>query len=232
MYYVAIIPARGGSKRLPGKNIREFGSFPLIYYSIKYALNCRRISAVFVSTDDDEIAKISLNYGAQVIFRPEKLATDTATTTSTLEHAIQEMRKVNIQPDGIITLQVTNPLRTKELIEEGLNLFEQEFNTLDSVVSVNLNKHKLGEIQNGYFKPTLYKREQRSQDIKKYYYENGMLYISKTSVILEQGSIFGERVKPLITNCLFNSIDIDTLDDFQLGELIFEKHKNTFNFLF
>jgi CMP-N-acetylneuraminic acid synthetase len=230
MNYVAIIPARGGSKRLPGKNIREFASFPLIYYSIKYALNCSRISKVYVSTDDDEIAQIAIKYGAEVIFRPEILATDTATTTSVLEHVIIEIQKKDIKPNGIVTLQVTNPLRTKELIEDGLDLFEKEYDTLDSVVSVSLNKHKLGEIDNDYFVPTLYKREQRSQDIKKYYYENGMLYISKTSVILEQGSIFGDRVKPLITNSLFSSIDIDTLDDFQLGELIFEKYKKTFNY--
>jgi len=230
MNYVAIIPARGGSKRLPGKNILEFASFPLIYYSIKYALNCSRISKVYVSTDDDEIAQIAIKYGAEVIFRPEILATDTATTTSVLEHVIIEIQKKDIKPNGIVTLQVTNPLRTKELIEDGLDLFEKEYDTLDSVVSVSLNKHKLGEIDNDYFFPTLYKREQRSQDIKKYYYENGMLYISKTSVILEQGSIFGDRVKPLITNSLFSSIDIDTLDDFQLGELIFEKYKKTFNY--
>ena len=230
MNYVAIIPARGGSKRLPGKNIREFASFPLIYYSIKYALNCSRISKVYVSTDDDEIAQIAIKYGAEVIFRPEILATDTATTTSVLEHVIIEIQKKDIKPNGIVTLQVTNPLRTKELIEDGLDLFEKEYDALDSVVSVSINKHKLGEIDNDYFVPTLYKREQRSQDIKKYYYENGMLYISKTSVILEQGSIFGDRVKPLITNSLFSSIDIDTLDDFQLGELIFEKYKKTFNY--
>ena len=179
MNYVAIIPARGGSKRLPGKNIREFASFPLIYYSIKYALNCSRISKVYVSTDDDEIAQIAIRFGAEVIFRPEILATDTATTTSVLEHVIIEIQKKDIKPNGIVTLQVTNPLRTKELIEDGLDLFEKEYDTLDSVVSVSLNKHKLGEIENDYFVPTLYKREQRSQDIKKYYYDKKNIYSIK-----------------------------------------------------
>ena len=88
----------------------------------------------------------------------------------------------------------------------------------------------MGEIQNDLFVPTLYSREQRSQDLKKYYYENGLLYITKPSVILNQKSIFGERVKPLIHNSIFSSIDIDTLDDFQLAEMIFEKYKSIFNY--
>ena len=230
MNYIAIIPARGGSKRLPGKNIREFANLPLIYYSIKYALNCSKISNVYVSTDSDEIAQISEKYGAKVIYRPEELASDTATTTSVLEHAIREIQSYEIELDGIITLQATNPLRTNELIEEGLCLFENHYNDLDSVVSVSLNHYKLGEIQNDLFVPTLYSREQRSQDLKKYYYENGLLYITKPSVILNQKSIFGERVKPLIHNSIFSSIDIDTVDDFQLAEMIFEKYKSIFNY--
>jgi CMP-N-acetylneuraminic acid synthetase len=232
MNYIAVIPARGGSKRLPGKNIRFFGSYPLIYYSIKYALNCPMISKVYVSTDDDEISNLSMSYGAEIIRRPDELSTDTATTTSVLIHVLNELAKKKIKVDGVVTLQATNPLRTKDLIIDGLNLFEANFNLIDSVVSVSENKHKLGEIVNGFFHPTLYKREQRSQDLRKYFYENGLLYISKTSVLLEQESIFGEKVLPIVSNSLFSSIDIDTIEDFELGQMLFEKYKKTFDYCF
>lgn len=230
MDFIAIIPARGGSKRLPGKNIKLFDGLPLISYAIKLALSNKKISRVIVSTDDDKIAKIAQDYGAEICIRPEELANDTATTTSALKHVLDTLFDNNNKSLGVITLQVTNPLRSEKLLSDCIDVFEQEYHNIDSVITVSENKHKLGEIKNNRFSPSLYNLEQRSQDIKKYYFENGQIYITKSEVILEKESVFGDEVFPIIINDLFSTIDIDTLEDFELGEIVYKQHKNKLNY--
>lgn len=230
MDFIAIIPARGGSKRLPGKNIKLFDGLPLISYAIKLALSNSKISKVIVSTDDDEIARVAQQYGAEIIRRPEEIAGDTATTTSALKHVLETVYDNPNLPNAVITLQVTNPLRSEKLLEECISTFEREFNTIDSVITVSENKHKLGEIENNRFSPTLYNLEQRSQDLKKYYFENGQIYITKSDIILEKESVFGDEVFPIVVNDLFSTIDIDTLEDFELGEIVYQKYKNKLNY--
>ena len=230
MNFIAIIPARGGSKRLPGKNIKLFDGLPLISYAIKLALSNKKISKVIVSTDNDEIARVAQQYGAEIIRRPEEIAGDTATTTSALKHVLETIFDSNDLPQGVITLQVTNPLRSEKLLNDCIEEFEKEYKKIDSVITVSENKHKLGEIENNRFTPTLYNLEQRSQDIKKYYFENGQIYITKSTVILEKESVFGDEVYPIIVNDIFSSIDIDTLEDFELGEIVYQKYKSKLNY--
>lgn len=230
MKYIAVIPARGGSKRLPGKNIKEFCGKPLIYYSIVSAIRCKSIDSVFVSTDDLEIAEVATRYGAEVIIRPDSLSTDTSTTSSVLCHVLNHLDALGFNPEAIVTLQVTNPLRSINLIENAIKIFEEKKDSIDSVITVSENKHKLGKILNGYFKPFFYNLEQRSQDIEKLYFENGLLYITKSVIVLQNESVFGDKVHPFITDNIFGMIDIDTLSDFELGELVFEKYKQEFNF--
>jgi CMP-N-acetylneuraminic acid synthetase len=230
MNFIAIIPARGGSKRLPGKNIKLFDGLPLISYAIKLALSNKKISKVIVSTDDDEIARVAQQYGAEIIRRPKEIAGDTATTTSALKHVLETIFYSYELPQGVITLQVTNPLRSEKLLNDCIEEFEKEYKKIDSVITVSENKHKLGEIENNRFSPTLYKLEQRSQDIKKYYFENGQIYITKSTVILEKESVFGDEVYPIIVNDIFSTIDIDTLEDFELGEIVYQKYKSKLNY--
>lgn len=230
MKYVAVIPARGGSKRLPGKNIKDFCGKPLIYYSIIRAIQCKHIDAVYVSTDDFEIAEVANKHGAKVIIRPDDISTGTATTTSVLSHALKELNNSGFFPEAVVTLQATNPLRKSDLIENAIKIFETKKDSVDSVVSVSENKHKLGKILNGHFHPLLYNLEQRSQDIEKLFFENGLLYITKSDIILQKESVFGDKIYPFITDNIFGMIDIDTLSDFELGELVFEKYKNELNF--
>ncbi|MBL7918686.1 MAG: acylneuraminate cytidylyltransferase family protein [Bacteroidia bacterium] len=229
MKYIAIIPARGGSKRLPGKNIKLFCGKPLIYYSIIAAAKSIGISNVFVSTDDEKIATVAKEYGANIIMRPVELASDTSTTTSALQHVLSKMQPGDY-PNAVITLQPTNPLRKISLIESAIRIFEQQKENVDSVITVSENKCKLGKIENGLFEPVSYSLEQRSQDISKLYFENGLIYITKSEVIQKKESVFGEKIYPFITEDLFGDVDIDTLQDFELGELIFNKYKNEFNF--
>lgn len=229
MKYIAIIPARGGSKRLPGKNIKLFCGKPLIYYSIITAEKAIGINNVFVSTDDEKIATVAKEYGANIIMRPVELASDTATTTSALQHVLSKIQSGEY-PDAVITLQPTNPLRKIDLIKNAIKIFEQQKENVDSVITVSENKCKLGKIENGLFEPVSYTLEQRSQDVSKLYFENGLLYITKSEVIQKKESVFGEKIYPFITEDFFGDVDIDTLQDFELGELIFNKYKNEFNF--
>jgi N-acylneuraminate cytidylyltransferase len=229
MSYIAIIPARGGSKRLPGKNIKLFGNYPLIAYSIERALRSSNIKQVYVSTDDDEIETVAERYGASVIRRPEDLASDTSTTTSALIHCLQHIHSEGFQPKGIITLQATNPLRDKDLIDDCIDLFEQNEVVIDSLITVSENKHKLGRLKSGFYEPATYTPEQRSQDIEALYYENGLLYITKPDVLLNDG-IFGKRIYTYITQGIYTTVDIDTIEDFEIGEILLEKYKQHLDF--
>ena len=124
--YLAIIPARGGSKRLPRKNILLLQNKPLIYWSIDAALKTQYINEVIVTTDDIEIAEISKKYGAKVPFiRPNELANDTADSVSVVLHVIEYYKSQSVKIENIILLQPTSPLRTSEDISLAIELFEQ-----------------------------------------------------------------------------------------------------------
>lgn len=219
MKNIVIIPARGGSKRLPGKNIKELNGIPLIVFSIKYALD-NLCADIYVTTDDEYIKKIAIKYGAKVIDRPKELSTDITTTVATLKHAIQSLNK---EFEYVILLQPTNPLRPKNLLKKALEkLNEGEY---DSLMTVTQNHHKLGKLDNGKFKPYNYKLGQRSQDLEPLYYENGLLYITKTSLILED-KILGDHNYSYILDHIYSTVDIDDINDFNYAEIIAKNHPN------
>ena len=218
MKYVALIPARGGSKRLPRKNILPLAGKPLIAYSIDYAIG--EEIPVYVSTDDAEIKKVSLQYGAQVIDRPTELASDSATTASVLQHAAQWLSKNDVEFDYIITLQATNPLRPKNMLKEALSVVEKEHP--DSLMGVNPIVRKQGRIVNNHFEPINYHFGQRSQDMEIWYYENGLLYFTCKEKCLE-GIVITSNARPFICDHIYGEIDIDTIDDFQKAEYFMQK---------
>jgi len=212
---IAIIPARGNSKRLPGKNIKMLNDLPLIAYSIKYALNNRDVvSDVYVSTDDSNIKQVALQFGAKVIDRPSHLSGDLEPTVSVLKHALEVIKE---DIDTVVLLQVTNPLRPNELLKEALNIFNET--NSESLFTVSRDYKKLGKIIAKKFQPYNYKIGQRSQDLDPLYYENGLLYITKASLIKED-IIFNELSLPFVVNHKFAEIDIDTQEDFDYTEYI------------
>ncbi len=225
---VALIPARGGSKRLPGKNVRLFGGRPLIAYSIALARSVSGIDRCVVSTDDKEIAAIARRWGAEVIDRPAELATDTATTASAARHALERIAATGAIPRALVTLQPTNPLRTVQLVEEGLALFLDR--RPDSVVSVAPVSSKTGSVRNGYFLPD-YIPGSRSQDLQERVQETGQLYVSDAAMVLERGELFGTRMLALRTESRFASADIDTAEDFQLAESLYERYRHLFAYM-
>jgi N-acylneuraminate cytidylyltransferase len=222
---IAFIPARGGSKRLPRKNLRSLGGYPLIAHSIAAAKSCARIDRCVVSTDDDEIAAVAEAYGATVIQRPKELATDVATTGSVAAHLLERLADEGVTPEVIVTLQPTCPLRPRSLIETALDLFAE--GPVDSVVSVTRTSQKLGLIEDGWFVPT-YPVGIRSQDMRHAYFENGLIYVSRGDVVSRTGNLFGERVRPLIVEPLYAMVDIDTDLDFSIAEFLYARHRERF----
>lgn len=220
MRYIAIIPARGGSKRLPGKNIMTLGNKPLIAHSIEYAKENHLLSEVYVSTDCEQIAEIASSFDAKVILRPAELATDTTTTAAVLKHAAEKIIQSKVEFDFIVLLQPTNPLRPDNLIRNAISIIEQEKN--DSLITVSRIEKKLGKINNNEFIPWNYKFGQRSQDLEPLYYENGLLYITKKDLILEE-RIMGETMYPFVIDHIYGTIDIDNLEDFKLAEYYYNK---------
>jgi CMP-N-acetylneuraminic acid synthetase len=208
MTNIAVIPARGGSKRLPGKNILLLDGIPLIAHSIREAQRHAFIREVFVSTDDAEIKKIALSYGATVIDRPVHLSGDEEPTVTALRHVVEN---ISYPVDTVFLLQATNPLRPTNLIDGAFTIFKESGS--DSLMTVTRNHQKLGRIKDNVFIPFNYSVGQRSQDLEPLYFENGLLYIIKSEVVLAE-KIMGEKHFPMIVEHPFAHIDIDTREDF------------------
>lgn len=215
---IGIIPARGGSKVIPGKNIKPLLDKPLIAYTIEVALKSNCLSRVIVSTDDKEIARIAEEYGAEIPFiRPSSLAMDTTPMLPVIQHAIAYLHnEENYYPDVIVLLQPTSPLRRVEHIKEALEIFFKK--DVDSVISINEVRHRFGSFHDRVFKP-YFKEGKGRKDVKPFYYENGLVYVSKVENIVMRNSLYGQKIGAFVVedSC---SIDIDTPFEFELAELI------------
>jgi len=217
---IAIIPARGGSKRIPEKNIQLFGGLPLLAHSIQYALaNSEIIDELYVSTDDESIKRIALSYGAKVIDRPEALSGDLEPTVSAMRHVLESLEE-NVE--NVVLLQATNPLRPDNLLKESFEIYQKE--NCDSLFTVTRNHQKFGKIKDNKFHPFNYSIGQRSQDLEPLFFENGLLYITKATLILED-TIISKNAYPLNVNHIFANIDIDTPEDMDYAEYLFQRHK-------
>jgi CMP-N-acetylneuraminic acid synthetase len=220
MKNIAVIPARGGSKRIPEKNIQLFGGLPLLVHSIQYAVaNSEIIDDIYVSTDNATIKATALAYGAKVIDRPASLSGDLEPTVTALKHVLET---IDDTVDTVILLQPTNPLRPKNLLKEAFEIYKK--NSHNSLFTVTRNYQKFGKIKNSKFIPFNYSIGQRSQDLEPIFFENGLLYITKASLILEN-SIISETAFPLEVDHIFGSVDIDTKEDLDFAEYLFQKNR-------
>lgn len=225
---IAIIPARGGSKGIPRKNIKKLRSKPLIAYTIEEALKSKCLDHVFVSTEDPEIANISKEYGAQVIDRPASLAKDTSKTVDAVLHAIEYLERDGIHPHTVVLLQPTSPLRDVEDIDAAVNLFLD--NECDSVISVCEPDHSpfwCFTISGKYLKPILDKKfdDTRRQDLPRVVTPNGAIYISSPETIRRYKGFYGDRIIPY---CMppERSIDIDKPLDFTIAEVLINRESD------
>lgn len=218
MKNIVIIPARGGSKRLPNKNFLLLGGIPLLAYSILFAQrNQSIVDEIYVTTDNAAIKRLALEYGAKVIDRPDSLSGDFEPTISCVQHALNSIPDV---VESVVLLQPTNPLRPENLLQEAFERYQRS--DADSLFTVSRNHQKLGKIEDNCFEPYNYTIGQRSQDLEPLYYENGLLYITKANLILE-GKIVSENSIPYEVNHIFATVDIDTQDDFDYAEYLIKK---------
>ena len=216
--FLAIIPARGGSKRLPNKNILILKDKPLIAWSIDAGLDSKYVDKVLVSSDSENILDISHKYKAETIKRPEYLANDTATTIDAIFHTLDNVERY----DYIILLQATSPLRNSHHIDEAIELLESK--NADAIVSVCEMEHSplwsntldKNLSMKGFLKDELLNI--RSQDLDTYYRLNGAIYICKVDRLIEEKTFF---IKDNIYAYVMdkkNSIDIDEEIDFKMAE--------------
>ena len=222
MRILAIIPARGGSKAIPRKNIRDLAGLPLIAYSIKAGQSAASVDRLVVSTEDDEIAAVARDYGAEVVERPTSLAQDETPTRPVLEHAVERLAESGYRPDAVLTLQPTSPLRTAQHIDEAVALFEADPDA-DSLVSCVRVPHcfhpnsVMTRAADGSLHPLLPEpaitRRQEKGDL---YARNGAaIYITRIDRVGD--FVFGGRLLSY-EMAMEDSIDIDEEDDFRLAE--------------
>lgn len=224
---IAIIPARGGSKGIPRKNIKELNGQPLISYIIKALRNSKYIDRIIVSTDDYEIAEVSKKYGAEVPFlRPQNLAQDTTSSMEVILHCINWLREnEGYEANYTGLFQCTSPFTNTKHINEAIeNLYNNHGNSIVSVCESNENPYWMKKIINGKLVDFINNDTYiRRQDLPKIYSLNGAIYIAKTNFLLKNKTWYNENTLSYIMK-KEESVDIDSLLDFYLAEMIIKNN--------
>ncbi|HEV8657223.1 MAG TPA: acylneuraminate cytidylyltransferase family protein [Thermoanaerobaculia bacterium] len=200
---LGVIPARGGSKGIPRKNLRMLCGKPLIAWSIEAGLNSKRIDRLVVSTEDAEIAKVAKEWGAEVVPRPPELATDDAATLDVLQHVVSR-----IPAETVVLLQPTSPVRDADLVDRCIDQFEKKH--ADSLATGFICKY------------TEYgKNELRRQDITGFFYDDGNVYVMRGD-LLAKGDRYGQAIERVLLDREQN-IDIDDEFDFFVAEQVLKR---------
>ena len=219
---MGIIPARGGSKGIPRKNIKLLAGKPLIHYTITEAKKSKYLSYIVVSTEDVEITNLVEKYGVDVVKRPDELSTDDTPTAHVVQHVIKYLQeKENKNFNIIVVLQPTSPLRLVSDIDDAIEMFMKK--KCDSVVSVSQVQHPphwMYTIERDILVPIIKgKNILRRQDALKIYQLNGAVFVTSKEHLLKNNLIFSGEIKPYIMP-IERSIDIDSPLDLKLAELI------------
>jgi len=219
---ICVIPARGGSKRVPNKNILPLGGKPLVVHSIEQAKQSQLISRIIVSTNDPRIAEISKKSGAEVIIRPENISGDKATSESAIQHCIKEVENGGFFPDLIVFLQCTSPIRNPGDIDAAIEKLYSE--NADSLLSVCSNERFLWRPVAGNMQPVNYDylKRPRDQDHPEEYAENGSMYIFKPEVMRKNGNRLGGKIAVYQMD-YWSSFQVDSMEDYELCEWIYQK---------
>lgn len=227
--FLAIIPARAGSKGIPNKNIIAICGKPLIVYTIEAGKKSKYIDEIVVSTDSEIIKAIAEKYGAKVPFlRPNELSNDRAKSIDVVIHAMEYYKSDNITFDYIILLQPTSPLRTFKNVDEAIEkLIEGNGTSLVSVCKTEQNPIFMRSIQNGKLKEVMRFEGTsfRRQDLPDFYIFNGALYINSYDMLIHQKKFVDADTMPYIMD-KESSADIDTLLDVRLVEVIMKENMN------
>lgn len=224
MSILAIIPARGGSKGIPGKNLRLLDNKPLIAYTIDQAKESKYVERIIVSTDDPVIKSVSINAGSEVILRPHEISGDTASSESSLVHVLNHLQQhENYQPELVVFLQCTSPLRAKNDIDKAIEQIRLE--NSDSLVSVSPTHKFIWENKQGICQSINYdyRCRPRRQDMNPQFEENGSIYIFKPWILGKFNNRLGGKISMFVMKQY--CIDIDDILDFEILNFIFSKNK-------
>jgi CMP-N-acetylneuraminic acid synthetase len=229
---LAMIPARGGSKGIPGKNIRKFAGKPLLVHSVEAALNCPLITRTVVSTDDDEIAEISKTHGAQVIKRPDELAADASLVIDAMRYTVRKVEEAGEQVEFVILLEPTSPFRRMEDIEKCLQLLiEDKADSVATFTPSDISPNRLWRVTDEVVEPYIEGAVPwlPRQKQPKAFELTGQMYALSKKILFEQEdsiSLLLGRVSAVITP-KETALDIDTELDFIVAETIMQyfQHK-------
>ena len=230
---LAIIPARGGSKGIPGKNTRQFSGKPLLVHSIEAALNCTYVSRTVVSTDDDKIAAIAKAHGAQVIRRPSDLAADTSLVIDAMKYTVRKVEEEGEEVDIVILLEPTSPFRRAEDLEKCIQvLLEDKADSVATFTNSDVSPNRLwrvsGDVVEPYIKGAIPWLPRQKQP--KAFELTGQIYALSKKILFEKEdsiSLLLGRMSAVITP-RETALDIDTELDFMVAEKIMEhfQHKD------
>ena len=221
-FYLGVIPARAGSKRIPGKNLVGLGGVPLIDYTLKAAAAARRLSAVVVSTDSETIAAHARERSAVVPeLRPAAIAGDRSPVVAALQHALACFERTGERVDAVVLLQPTSPFRTHADIDRAIEIFERD--AADTVTAVRPSQDhpywawgRRGATIVPFFSQA--EMDMDRSDLPPAFTENGAVYVMRRELV-DSGRIYGSRVIPYVMNAL-DSVDIDTPHDLEWAEYL------------
>jgi YrbI family 3-deoxy-D-manno-octulosonate 8-phosphate phosphatase len=225
---LAVIPARGGSKGIPRKNIRSFAGHPLVAYSIAAGLQADRVTRVLVSTDDEEIASVARQYGAETPFlRPTELAQDQSTDLLFMQHALSWLAEhEGYYPQVVVQLRPTSPVRPKTCVDEAVRLLLEhtQADSVRGIVPAGQNPYKMWRLdEQGFITPLLHLEglpepyNAPRQALPQTYWQTGHIDAIRASIIFDKNSLSGERIFPLLLDPRY-TVDIDNLYDWRRAE--------------
>lgn len=226
MKILVVIPARGGSKGIPHKNIKPLNGKPLIYYSIDVARQFTADEDICVTTDDDEIIKVVEDYGLKVPFkRPDYLATDTCGSNEVIQHAWKFFEDKGIHYDAVLLLQPTSPFRKVEFLKEAIALYDDTIDMVTSVKNAPCNPYYDGFEENEEGLLIISKGNgtiERRQDAPKVWQLNGSIYVINPKSLMDKGLAHFTRIRKYAISDIY-SVDIDNMFDWKIAELILEE---------
>lgn len=222
MNICTIITARGGSKGIPRKNIKNLNGKPVLAYSIEPSVASDLIKKTYVTTEDEEISKISKEFNAEVIKRPQDLAEDTSSSVDVVLHALDYLENNDELPDFFVLLQPTSPLRTTEDIDNSINLFiNNKCDALISVCEIDHTSMLSLTLKEGFIIPNCNEEflSKRRQDLPTYYSPNGAIYIITPESLRKNKTFIPKKTIPYVMP-KERSVDLDTPFDFKLAEFL------------
>lgn len=223
---IAIIPARGGSKRIPGKNLLPVGGKPLLQHSIEQARQSSSVDRVIVSTDDNDITRVSKAAGAEVVLRPAELSNDKASSESALTHVLGYLNsKEQYVPDLVVFLQCTSPVRAPKDIDQAVEMLQKK--GADSLFSACRNDKFIWRMIDGVPKALNYDPEHRprEQDFPEEYHENGSIFVFKPWVLEKFNNRLGGKMA-VFEMSYWSSFQVDSPEDLALIEWIFMRKES------